>query len=310
MKVSQPDADRRDGLDSDGMVHTTHGYAWGKKMSNSWLAGARTHRPSEERDGIFVNVHPLTQLAWTDCTALPSPPTSLRTQAQVIGRFATGASERPPSLLPFPGPGVVNSAARTMAMDVDWPTIFAIASQLESGSESADRVVDVVAASRGTHWQVAASGIEYVLAKALVGQIVSARPVDAASLTTLDRSKLYAPWRRAGVAYVEHPTGVPSDGWRRQDGIALLDPSAVMSSRDIEPIIWPKAWHFARKLGALDDAAAHAACFGAVPVRWVPAAGRWMTGNRHRVIAAMLRGLAVAASPVSGSPSMTALPEA
>ena len=300
------------------------GLPWNRKASTAWWRAALQHPEPEFKDEVYYNVHPLTQLVWHEWT-LPPPPQSLRTSAQVIGRFSDSDSadlgvyiESRPSLLRFPGPGVLNSAARTIAMDnIDWQQVYTTAQALERGDADPAMVIDVLPMTHG--WQVV-SNLEYVLAKALVDQTVVARPSGSpvrqrssvGQHSGFDPSKLYAVWRRAELECPHPSAAAPTDGWHRlqADGgvavddaevVRLLDPSMVMSSRDLEPIIWPKAWHFATKLGALSDNAARAACFGKVPVRWVPQTHRWMTGNRHRLIAALLLGQPMAATPVSAN---------
>lgn len=112
------------------------------------------------------------------------------------------------------------------------------------------------------------------------------------------------------------------DGWQELSAAAdidqplrLLDPALVMSSRDLEPLVWPKVWHFTKKLRALygeiglnegngDNVEGHRAAsqvFGPTPVTWVPLARRWMSGNRHRVMAARLAGMPFTAVPSSKS---------
>jgi hypothetical protein len=297
---------------------------WNRRASNTWWRTALQHAEPSLRGGVFFNVHPLTQLAWSD-PAVPPPPESLRLQAQVRGRFATDPSLHGPSLLPFPGCGVVNSAARTMAISTNWQHVRATAAALESGDESPDHVVDIFESSIRGMWQVAPNDLEYVIAKALVDQLVRARradnhlhsPTPTTELSTeLDYSKMYAAWRRAGLSCPEASSRVPSDGWRHQQGessctlpsssVLFLDSADVMSSRDLEPVIWPKAWHFASKMATLDGSdKALLACFGTVPVQWVPEVNRWMSGNRHRVAAAMLHGTSFAATSKSGSPCVT-----
>ena len=130
--------------------------------SNTWWRTALQHAEPSRRGGVFFNVHPLTQLAWSD-PAVPPPPESLRLQAQVRGRFATDPSLHGPSLLPFPGCGVVNSAARTMAISTNWQHVRATAAALESGDESPDHVVDIFESSIRGMWQVAPNDLEYYL---------------------------------------------------------------------------------------------------------------------------------------------------
>jgi hypothetical protein len=291
-------------------------HQWNRKMCNEWWRTALSHPAAEERDGLFLNCHPLTQLAWSSMSTLPTAPCSLAHQAQVIGRFNESPSPGRPALLPFPGPGVINSAARTFALHtVDWGCVRRLALSLERGN-NAERVVDVHETDGGV-WTVNDSALEYVIAKALVDQLVMARPVIRSSdpvhdQRCIDHTKLYAHWRRAGLACPERSVCAPSDGWHwLERGVGpmatrMLDPAVVMSSRDLEPVLWPKAWHFSRKLDQLGDGGgAFKACFGEIPVRWVPATGRWMTGHRHRVVAAMLAGVAFPATTVSGSPVVT-----
>lgn len=200
---------------------------------------------------------------------------------------------------------------------IDWQSVRATAFALQCGDESPDTIVDIFEASRGM-WQVASSDLEYVIAKALVDQLVKARPADHPTPAkglhrSLDHSKMYAAWRRAALPCPEASSCAPSDAWRRQQSecaasssALFLDSACVMSSRDLEPVIWPKAWHFSSKMAALggsDDE--FLACFDTVPVQWVPETRRWMSGNRHRVAAALLHGMSLAAKPKSGSPCVT-----
>ncbi|KAL1506904.1 hypothetical protein AB1Y20_007768 [Prymnesium parvum] len=158
-------------------------------------------------------------------------------------------------------------------------------------------------------WQVGAASLELVIAHALLERPVAVRRVERAAAVHVDQSMEFARLRRAGRGgEVSCRDATPADDWLalpqgKGEGAAfgLLDSAAVMSSRDLEPIVWPKVWYFAHKLQRLgaDDAAWRA--FGSVPVRWVPAAGRWMTGSRHRQMAARLLGVPFAAVPASGS---------
>lgn len=291
-------------------------HLWNRRAGTRWWSNALQHAEPRLRNGVYFDVHPLTQLAWSDPAVLP-PPESLRELSQVRGRYATHPPPQP-SLLAFPGPGVINSATRTMAMrSIDWQQVRATAAALECGDESPDNVVDAIELRCGT-WQVVPSNLEYVIAMALVDQLVRTRPAGSESTPThptieFEPSKMYAAWRRAGLACPEAPNRTPSDGWRRpcngddaESPALFLDSAAVMSSRDMEPVIWPKAWHFTKKLAARDgDDEEQLACFGTVPVQWVPEARCWMSGNRHRVAAALLHGVAFAARPKSGSPSLT-----
>lgn len=157
------------------------------------------------------------------------------------------------------------------------------------------------------------------------------RRVESGQCAPLDGSKLFAVWRRAGLPCPDASRCAPFEGWDPHpwkdelglaaagvedrvgaeaasegqegarvglDGVRLIDPEVVMSSRDLDPVIWPKVWHFSKKLTRIGGSGAeHAATFGHVPVRWVPAVNRWMAGNRHRMMAARLNGLLCPAVP-------------
>lgn len=281
-----------------------NGLRWGRSACNAWWKSALKH-PSAvlQSDGHYI-CHPLTQLAWTSTIGLPPTPASLSTQ---LGqhRFAKGQhSNSSPSLLPFPGPGVINSAARMMAAQIDWQQVRARALELEGGNHTD---VAKIFLTEDDVWQVSPESLELVISTALLDRLVRVRPVvnpqhsltargETAAVGSLDHSKLYAVWKRAGLPFPEsvistHCGGVETPVRGGQGAPALLDPALVMSSRDLDPIIWPKAWHFSQELALLDSPEARAARFGHVPVKWVSAARRWKAGNRHRLIAARLNGL-------------------
>ena len=134
---------------------------------------------------------------------------------------------------------------------------------------------------------------------------VAVQPVASGSCVELDASKLHAVWRRSesDKRRTTQSTCVPADGWLRplDSNTRLVDPSFLMSSRDLDPVVWPKVWHFLRKLDALGGSLAeNGACFGEVPVKWVPGANRWMAGNRHRPMLAHLSGQPCPAVPRRG----------
>ena len=115
----------------------------------------------------------------------------------------------------------------------------------------------------------------------------------------LDASKLYAVFRRAGKPPARRPHSeatAPREGWERTPSTLLLAAAELMSSRDLEAIVWPKAHHL-----ALKSHKERLRLFGRVPVRWVPEAARWVSGSRHRPMAALLSGRPSVAVPASGS---------
>ena len=282
---------------------------WGKLACSEWWRQALRHPPASCRpDGTYL-CHPLTQLAWA--SPLVTPPAELALLPQVRHTYATDIERNAvagPSLLPFPGPGVTNSAACTSALSIDWPRVRAIAERLTAQPELEATVAEVTSDPLTRTWRVSAESMALVVAHALLDRPVAVRCVADGKPMAPDSSRAYAILRRAG-RLDELPTparrAVPRDDWREApDGgrPMMLDASTVMSSRDLEPIVWPKVWHFSCKMRTFnDDEEACWRCFGAVPVRWVPAAGRWMSGSRHRLMAARLNGLDCAAVPASGS---------
>ena len=89
--------------------------------------------------------------------------------------------------------------------------------------------------------------------------------------------------------------------WERTPSTLLLAAAELMSSRDLEAIVWPKAHHLALKMADATSHEERLRLFGRVPVRWVPEAARWMSGSRHRPMAALLSDRPLVAVPASGS---------
>ena len=319
---------------------------WGKRQCLDWWRAALRY-PVAERAGCFV-CHPVSHLAWTSSAGLPPPP---QWMAQLDGSYLPRESPplKTPSLLSFPGAAAINSATRTMALQVDWDRVRSLTAELEFELEketgslrdglsiaSMSRTVDATFDPLEGHWQVELSSLDLVIAHAMLDLPVVVRPAPspepqspeptigrAATLTRgLDETKLFPIFKRAGELERVRAASISiQDGWQTNPTAAggtgrplrLLDPALVMSSRDLEALVWPKVWHFAKKLrtiygdvkeGESDYADSHQAAahvFGTVPVTWVPLARRWMSGNRHRGMASRLAGLPVAAAPTSKS---------
>ena len=287
---------------------------WGTSACNAWWRSALQFPAHQRGDGAWV-CHPLTQLAWSSSAGLPELTVAELPPAQVpAGSYAERAGESAPSLLTFPGPGVVNSAARALALPVDWQRTQRLALELASGQQQAEVLVVRRVAATGD-WAVAAPYLELVIAHALLDRPVAVA-VDPVSETIddaprLDAAKLHAVHRRAGseAEPVARRGADASEGWARvvvDDGggesFLVLDPEPLMSSRDLESPCWPKCHHLACKMSAA--AASHherRRVFGDVPVRWVASAGRWTSGSRHRPMAALLSGTPLVAIPASGS---------
>lgn len=253
-------------------------------------------------------VHPLSQLAWSSSEGVPVPEEHLRELGQVRRAFAERAdAEAGPSLLSFPGPGVVNSAARAMALPADWPRVRTLALALATGDDDGRTPVVASRDAATGHWVVAASSLERVIAHALADRLVAVQPGTEEG-ARLDRRRCFALHRRATRPGTLEASGHrPADGWRSEAGAAgsdaalhTLDAAHIVSSRDLEPVLWPKAFHLSRKCAAMDERE-RARTLGDVPVRWVHEVGYWSAGNRHRLAAARLDGVALAATPASGS---------
>ena len=286
-------------------------HAWGKSASFAYWQAALRHVATTRQDDTHL-CHPLTQLAWA--APLVPAPSELAVQAQVRNTFATGTLRADgPSLLPFPGPGVENSAACVAAMtSVDWMRVRTLAAELDEQTDVAEVALRSSDGSVGARWHVAARSLELVIAHALRDRPVAVRCVAEANPVLLDPTMAHAVLKRANRLDLLGPpntAAAPGDGWREHHGdgvdsgaVRLLDPAVVMNQRDLEPPCWPKVWHFAEKMRSFgEDEHARWRCFGQVPVRWVPVAGRWTCGSRHRVLAALLNGDGIAAVPASGS---------
>ena len=195
---------------------------------------------------------------------------------------------------------------RTLAArGLEWTRIAALADSLELENVDDTKAATAQAFRRADgRWQVAcSSSLEIVMAHALLDRRVLIERVASppSSGVALEPSMLHSGWKRWSVPeYAPAPSTLqPEEGWAcfeantgGSGGRGLLDPLVVMSSRDAEPVCWPKAWHFVQKSRGL-DAEEWTRVFGEVPVRWVAEARRWSAGNRHRLIAARLTGRAL-----------------
>lgn len=234
------------------------------------------------------------------------PPLADLPPAQVTaGSYALHAASEQPSLLAYPGPGVVNCAARAMALPVDWTRVQQLAVEIQDGAQA--DVVTVTRDSTTGDFAVPAEWLELVIAHALLDRPIAVDPVCervVGEACHLDASKLYAVFRRAGKPPARRPHSeatAPREGWERTPSTLLLAAAELMSSRDLEAIVWPKAHHLALKMADATSHKERLRLFGRVPVRWVPEAARWMSGSRHRPMAALLSGRPLVAVPASGS---------
>ena len=284
-------------------------HLWGKKASFAYWRAALRHAVITQHNGTHL-CHPLTHLAWA--APLVPAPSELALIPQVRDAYAmTCAESSRPSLLQFPGPGVENSAACVAAITcVDWTRVRRLAENLDDEQCVGDVAEVALGSSGGSRWHVAAGSLEIVIAHALRDRPVTVRCVAEAAPALLDPTMAYSILKRANrldLLEAPMPAAAPGDGWRHvgvgANGdvpLRLLDPAVVMNARDLEPPCWPKVWYFAEKMRR-EDAHGRSRCFGEVPVRWVPAVGRWTSGSRHRVLAARLNGDMFAAVPASGS---------
>lgn len=137
---------------------------WGKRQCLDWWRAALRY-PVTERAGCYV-CHPVSHLAWTSSTGLPLPP---QWMSQLEGSHAPREFNAPaaampnvPSLLSFPGAAGINSATRTMALEIDWAHVCCLTAELELETASAQRCFDEPLTSRTVdavfnevegHWQ-------------------------------------------------------------------------------------------------------------------------------------------------------------
>lgn len=165
---------------------------------------------------------------------------------------------------------VANSATLAYALVCDWRAAFDLAHDLDTPQP-------VRAFWSDGAWQADAADLELVVAHALRDLDVLVEPAPSGHGADLDATKCYAFYKRRSLASplsVAKPEQQPD----------FVDPANVMCSRDLEACVWPKCYHFAQRMSTDFDS------FGLVPLRWIPEAGRWSVGNRHRPMAAMLAG--------------------
>eukprot|EP00854_Cymbomonas_tetramitiformis_P019776 gene19776-23652_t len=172
--------------------------------------------------------------------------------------------------------------------------------QERNTSDSSLKIVLVVQLSSGECQVADVASLEIVLAHALLDRLVLARVTAGGSGVRLDPSKLFYEHQRCGTPV--RPSGLQlEEGWRTlgpHTGSSrrvrmLMDPAIIAHSRDRDCACWPKVWFFAQKLLVAGDDPAREdfdGGLGPVPVRWNADAGRWVAGNRHRVVASLLLG--------------------
>lgn len=267
---------------------------WGRKAAKLWWQDAQQQSARRLDDGT-VMCHPVTHLMWFE-----EPGASRR--SGICGANLGG--EMPYALAVA---GTINSAARLVAArGLQWERVLALADGADGMAEEGPPI-EAIQRKCG-RWQVAdMRSLERVVAHALRDKHVRVRLLSPEPYrlreqqpgVTLDHTYLY---------FQDNDVLVPSaltvdDGWcswQEETREGRLSPGVIMLSRATEPIIWPKAWHFRCKMASMSDEA-NDHCFGAVPVRWVPVARRWATGNRHRLVASLLLGRDLLVHVRSGS---------
>lgn len=170
---------------------------------------------------------------------------------------------------------IFNSATVTYAMKCDWRAAFAMA------KDDAPRFVEAFEVNG--RLQVDAKDVEIVVANALLDREVCVRAVEKSSShrsVDLDHTKLAAVYRRLGSSLVLPDEDIVLGG----DDV---DPSILSCSRDLEPCVWPKCFHFALQMEKGEE---ERRTFGAVPLTWKWDAHSWSVGSRHRPMAALLAG--------------------
>ena len=298
-----------------------HSATWGRAAAKSWWLDAqqRTVRPFDGNDGTVL-CNPVVHISWFGDDDEDS-------EQQL--RNCHSLEPPLPSILRTPGPGVINSAARTLAAarTIRWERVRSIAEELElnddrdasGGCDAASEwVVDTICDGRGDWRVMSARSLEHVIAHALCNLDSPTRlwpkQLDGSAPTRgelpmvqdipLDQSALYYEYRQRGQRErVTASTLSLHDGWGSWDAVVgqgMLSPHSLMLSRASEPVCWPKVWHFSSRMAVMSDAE-RLATFGHVPVRWVSQARRWACGNRHRLFASLLLGRDLPVRVQSGS---------
>lgn len=271
---------------------------WGKKQAGAWERDLELKESKITPGGIIC--HPCAHLAWS--TNIPTDPA----QHELLN---VGELSEPPGVVDFKR---LNSVQRTVALHVDWNHVMQLAMDLPT--DAAAGRINVVSWSSTTdsadpcsrQLQVADTvSIELALAHALLDRSVQANVVaeiEEETAVCFDLSKL--PPSNGGVprsdsrsSSIQGWTPAMREGWTEMEEhgkvvIGMLDPTVVAHSRDNETPCWPKVWRFAKRMRAQQlHAWTGPSGFGEVPLKWDASLHRWVAGNRHRLLAALLAGV-------------------